>query len=272
MVVDKITPKDIDRWLNHLKRKEYRPNRFSFKNELLLLKAVLNWHIKNNDKAKLALPIKARHSKLAKYKERPYPTEKNYLTSRELSRFLKALKILHPEVYDMAVVQNFQILRISEVVAMKWKHYNSKDKAYNFCESVDFVSSEGYTPKVKSGMKNLKAGMFLVKPLRKKVYQTLDRLKRKRDKRTLIFHNDGKIWTYKQIQYRYEKVFKMVGLHFRATHVLRRSGACDFLQATKGDVMALKDLGGWRSLSQVLLYGKLNGNYLKNAVKRADRY
>ena len=112
-------------------------------------------------------------------------------------------------------------------------------------------------------------GEFYDSPLRSRVTEALKELK-KNATSEYIFHNDGKIWTYRQVQYAYNRAFKSANLKFSSTHVCRHTGATAFLNETDGDYLALQQMGNWSDLKQALHYGKASKDRARNAVKRID--
>ena len=219
------------------------------------------------------MPFKERHKEMRVYKKRDKIKPRNYLLTKELKRFLKELKKVAPHFYEMALIQVLQVKRISEVAGMEWKFFDRGSRTYNFCQMVEFITEKGKDKAtLRLGKKNMDAGEYDIQPLGKGAYQYLERLRRKRDKKlSLIFHNEGKLWHYKEIQNKYNLAFRRAKLPFSGTHILRHTGATLFLTQTKGDFMALKQVGGWSDINQVLHYGKVTQIHLKRAMKEMDK-
>lgn len=274
MRVDGIKPKHIDEWILHLKKKTYKNERYSFINEYRLLRAILNWYIKNDDYANLILPFKGRHREMLIYKKKDKMKLRNHLSVRETNRFLKELKKVAPHFFEIALIQILQVKRISEVAGMEWEFFDRGQKTYNFCKMVEFIQVKGKDQALlRFGKKNMEAGEYDLQPLRKQVYEALEKLRKKRDKKCpYIFHNEGKLWHYKEIQNKYNLAFRRAKLPFSGTHVLRHTGATMFLTQTNGNFMALKSFGGWEDMNQVLHYGKVTQIHLKKAIKMADKF
>lgn len=83
----------------------------------------------------------------------------------------------------------------------------------------------------------------------------------------LFFHDEGRLLTYRQIQYMYDKAFKIAGLNFSGTHVLRHSGSTSFYNAT-GDLLALQHMGTWSNSRMPQHYAKVTGSTVKDAIAR----
>jgi integrase len=107
-------------------------------------------------------------------------------------------------------------------------------------------------------------------PLRAVTLEELEKL-RENASCDLIFHNRGVPWTYRQIQYAYNKAFKMAKLPYTSTHVCRHTGATKFLDETNGDYLALQQMGNWSDLKQALHYGKTLKDRARKAVQKADK-
>lgn len=266
--VEKITPADIDGWLNHLKKD---PSKFSsvrkdFKRELEIFGTVLRWYIDSNDNAKLILPFKKRHKKMAFLRE-GITRDKKFMLPEESERWLQALKIVAPEMYAAGFIQLNQVLRISELAAMKWTNLNVAHRTYRMCEHVIWPRVHGASPQILLGTKTMKAGQHFDIPLRDEVIELLQTLSRHPES-DLIFHDSGRVLTYRQFQHAYDKAFKHTGLPYRGTHVLRHTGATQFLDET-GDVLALKQMGNWAELKVALGYGQIMASRARKALDQA---
>lgn len=271
--MDLIKPKDIDQWINYMREDaKYRNPKYTLINNYRILRAILNWHIESNDKSKLTMPLKKRHRQMLILKKKDKIKMRNYLLPHELRKFLTSLKKVAPYFYPMALIQVLQVKRISEIAGMEWEFFDKRAKTYNFCKMVEFLQLKGQIPKLRLGRKNMAEGECDYQPLRSEVFKELERLKRGRDKSvSFIFHTEGRLWHYKEIVNKYNLAFKRAKLDFKGTHVLRHTGATLFLTQTKGDFMALKQLGGWSDINQVLHYGKVTQIHLKKAIKVADK-
>jgi integrase len=87
----------------------------------------------------------------------------------------------------------------------------------------------------------------------------------------LIFHDNGEILTYRQIQYVYELAFKRARLPFRGTHVLRHTGATLFQSLSEGDRLALQFLGGWKTSRQPEHYAKIISSVGRKAIDKIEQ-
>ena len=268
-----IKPKVIDKWIKWLnskeKQKTYQSSRVSFEREYVCLKAILGWFVQQNDDVIYMLPFKERH--IEALTKPLFGNQKTiaYMTDSQYQLWLKTLKKHFPEVYPLAKFQKEQVKRLSEVCGMKWQHLDLKAKTYKLCQSVEWIRGKGIKPKLKDGTKTIKPGDFEVLQLRESVVESLLEIEPEKTCE-LIFHNKGKLWNYREIQYRYDKAFEMAELPFSGTHILRHTGATDFLNETE-DELALTAMGGWKSTKQARHYGKLMGLTVRKVIENADR-
>lgn len=270
--VESLTPAIIDDWISKLKSPEflklYRPNRKSILKEFECLKTMVNWYIECHDETKLVKPFKKRHVKMCAIKEVPR-NQSRFMTQEEYVRWLSILKHNAPMYYALALVQTRQLLRISEVCAMKWSNLDLHNRTYRLCEHVIWPRVGGKPPEIILGTKNMRGGEVHHLPLRQDVTEILREMK---DNATceLIFHDNGSILTYRQVQHRYNMAFKTGNLPFSSTHVCRHTGATDFLNET-GDYLALQQMGNWADLKVALHYGKVLGSRAKEAIAKAEK-
>ncbi len=203
--VEELTPAKIDKWIFHLKsdefQKRYRSTRTSLEKEYDGLKAVIRWYIDTHDETRLIPPFKKRHLKMLKIKEKTRIKDR-FMTGEESELWLDTMKRVSPDFYIAALVQIRQLLRVSEVFAMKWSNLDLKNRTYKMSEHVLWPRVKGSPPKIVGGTKNMKTGEYYDMPLRSEVIDLLSCMEKK-ENCALIFHNSGKIWNYRQIQYGY---------------------------------------------------------------------
>lgn len=159
-------------------------------------------------------------------------------------------------------------MRISEVAAMKWSNLEVKDRVYNLCEHAVWPRIQGRAAYVALGTKNIEPGEVYQLNLFQEVIDVLTTLRR-HPGCDLIFHDEGQLLTYRQIQYRYDKAFEAAVLPFRSTHVLRRTGATSFYNATS-DLLALQHMGTWSNQRMPQHYAKVLGTKAKEAIQMIE--
>ncbi len=270
--VETIHPKVIDEWIQLLKGPNWSL-RFSKKRETLekeygLLKAVIAWYIDRNDDTKLHSPFKKRHIQMLRLRPAK-PKARKAMYEEELEIWLKELKKESFLFYAMAVVQVSQVLRVSEVAAMKWSNLNLSHRNYAVSEHVIWPRLNGEPPELLPGTKTNKSGEVFNSFLQIEAVQVLTELKAISSKSDLIFSKDDSLLNYRVIQYAYDKAFKRLKLPFRGTHVCRHSGATSYLEKT-GDSLALQQMGAWSNQQMALYYGQIGSNRAKEATLKAE--
>lgn len=269
--VEKLTPKIIDEWILLLKHPDmllgYKSTRTSFEKELKVLGAMIRWYIENNDDAKLTFPIKKRHKANSMIREKKV-IEIKYLTFDEYLCFLEKLKQYSSMFWALAVTQQSQVLRISEAAAMKWSNLDLNNRTYKVTDHVLWARVRGNKTYISPGTKTNRSGETFNSPLRQVTMTALKELEELKHGE-LIFHDQGNILSYRQIQHAYDTAFKKAGLSHRSTHVLRHTGATLFLEET-GDPLALQQIGNWKDQKMALHYGKILSSRARNAIDKAE--
>ncbi len=270
--VEKINPEVIEEWLLYLqspeKRKTYKSNKTSLEKELDLFKAMIKWYIGRNYKTELRYPIKESHKELLFIKPKKVKIS-TYMTLEEFDKWLSILKNHSMLFWALALAQQKQILRISEVSAMKWSNLDIARRTYRVTEHLIWPRVNGRIPEFVPGTKTNKSGEAFNSYLRLEVMHALRELESTRSS-DLIFTIDGTPLTYRQIQYAYDKAFIEAKLPYRSTHVLRHTGATLFLEET-GDPLALQQMGNWQDQRMALHYGKILNSRAREAVERIEQ-
>lgn len=269
MPIEIISPRDIDDLISSWKSRPegYRKSRTSFVKEFETLTVIFRWYVKNYDEASLVSPFKERHQKQILFKK-SNKSKRRHMTEEEYVRFLTALKEEGHLFYVLGLAQLKQMMRISETCAMKWSHLDSKENTYTLHEHVVWPRIGGKPAYLAAGTKNIKSGEVYTLNLFQEVIDEISRLPR-HPGCDLIFHDNGQLLTYRQVQYRYDKAFQAAGLPFKATHVLRHSGSTAFYNAT-GDLLALQQMGTWSDSRMPQHYAKIMSSRSKEAIKKIE--
>lgn len=271
--VEELHPKHIDEWIHLIKSPvwsdKFSSRRETFEKEYGLLKAIITWYIDRTDDSKLRSPFKKRHIQMLRLRPPKQKTRKA-MYDTELNDWLNELKKESFLFYALAVVQVNQVLRVSEVCAMKWSNLNLDHRDYSVAEHVIWPRVNGAPPEILPGTKTNKSGEIFKSFLQLESVKALAALKELSHNGDLIFTKDGSILTYRQVQHAYDQAFKRIGLPFRGTHVCRHSGATSFLEKT-GDVLALQQMGGWKNQQMALHYGQISSSRAKDATLKAER-
>ncbi|MFZ3229845.1 MAG: tyrosine-type recombinase/integrase [Pseudobdellovibrio sp.] len=271
--VEALHPKHIDEWIHLLKSpawsSKFSSRRETFEKEYGLLKAVITWYIDRTDETKLRSPFKKRHIQMLRMRPAKQKTRKA-MYDEELALWLKEVKKESYLFYVMAVVQVHQVLRVSEVCAMKWSNLNLVHREYTVAEHVIWPRVNGASAEILPGTKTNKSGEVFKSFLQRESVEALTALAEIEKNGDLIFNKNGSVLTYRQVQHAYDQAFKRLELPFRGTHVCRHSGATSFLDKT-GDVLALQQMGAWRTQQMAMHYGQISSSRAKEATLKAER-
>lgn len=266
--IETIKATDIDqliiRWKsNNIKSQQ----RTSFIKEYDVIKLVFLWYQRNFDNAKLTLPFKDRHKKQIVLKQKTKAIRR-FMTEDETKAFLAALYEEGELYFAIGAVQIMQLMRISEVLAMRWSHLDIKNRQYHLCEHVVWERVGGVKPRIEPGTKTIKAGDVYTINLFRYSLELIQSIKVHSDS-NLIFHDSGEILTYRQVQYRYNNAFRKAELPFRATHILRHTGATRFYNLS-GDILALQHMGTWSDSRMAQHYAKISSQRSKVAILQLE--
>lgn len=269
--VEHISSKVIDDWFSWLKEPQrlasYKKSRCCFSKELSILKAYLKWHIGRNDETQLMLPFKERHKEMMLLKPKRV-AKPSYMTPEETEHWFRSLRAVSPNFYEAGVIQVEQVLRVSEVFGMTWDNYDERNGIYRFTHHVIYSRQKNVKPFLQDVPAKNDSGDYFISHLRDRSVEALNVLRR-HARCNLIFHCRGNLYTYRQIQYGYNKAFKEAHLPYRSTHVCRHTGATAFLDET-GDPLALQQHGNWATQKQAMHYGQIMKDRARFAIEKAD--
>jgi integrase len=254
----------IDAWLDEMKDPNHKwihsKKRKRFKNELKLLSTILGYYEEYYDDQGFRFPIKRRHYEDADL-NRQVRVSKD-LSLEEFILFRETLrKTPHGNVLSvLATVQYFQAQRISETAGLYWEDINLDEakpsKSRLTVRRIIVWPRVRTTPSyIKMGFKNAEANDGIKEqPVFPEAYGSLMELQPK-NKKGLVFQIDGRHIEYRLIQFWYDKSFKMVGLPYRGTHIMRHGG-CRNLYNEVPDLAVAQQLLGNTSLKTTTIYAK----------------
>jgi integrase len=279
MDLQEIKSSHIDYWIQDLFKKHglAKSKRQSFRFELTLLRSFFNFCREYYDGFQNGAPVKKRHFQNSFLNGKKIKISSKNLSYSEFVIFRKCLlKMKGGRILaSLAVVQYFHALRISEASALSWEdiHLNVTEPINSFCRIQQHVRWVSKTETViENGFKNSKAvGGFKDHPLFPQTYQVFLQMQKRRARRGqalegLVFcdKNGGPLF-YRKIQYAYDKAFKLAGLSYNATHILRHGG-CRRLYEKNSDLEIAKQLLGNTGLKSTLVYAKKSNAALSKAV------
>lgn len=283
--IDEIDKTAIDRWLNELflNNKKSKKIRGSFHYELLLLKSIFNFYCEKFDNPAVISPIKKYHFEKSILSHHALQTGSKNLTEHDFNQFLKSFKrtSLDRTIHNLAIIQYYQALRVSEAAALHWEDISLDDKnpSQSFMRvqrSIKWFRSQA---KVEFGFKNSVslAGGIKELPVFPKVFAVLSRLQKNHFKHYktqptgLVFlSRSQQPLTYRKIQYSFNKAFAKSKLPYRSTHILRHGG-CRRLYEKNSDLEIAKQLLGNKSLKTTLVYAQKSNEALIRAAQAEYR-
>lgn len=250
--LSELTAARIDEWIAWMKsdpdRYKKAKHRTSFKHELEVLRAVLNHHEDQSDD-EWRSPLKRRHMAATKLRNRRAAAPKD-LGEADFCAFRQRLEMDYGlPVAVMATLQYYDALRVSEAVAIHWEDVrfdwaDPRRSRLVFCRHAIFARSKEVEDFIEPGLKNDEVGKE--HPMLPEVFAMLRRLW-KAGSRGVVFQPDKadrECWSYRWVQYRYDKTFERLGLPYRSTHVMRHGGTRTTFDETGGDEgIAAQQLG-----------------------------
>ena len=272
-----LTPQKIDHWIDGLKveipKSVNSKNRKSFDHELACLCTILRYFENYYDDVKFRFPIKDRHRQAIKLSVKSKVVSKD-LTHSEFELFLEQFVFIRngSMFSQLARVQFYQALRVSEVAAIHWedlvfdenKPSNSRLK---ITRSAFWPRRAGMKSGVKAGFKNSEAmnGMK-EQPMFPQTFDTLISIKPKTAK-GLVFTLDGTVLEYRHIQHAYNRAFKLAGLNYSATHIMRHGGTRRLFNEN-GDLSVAQQILGNTDINSTMVYAKRSARALTEVSDR----
>jgi integrase len=212
-----MTASLLDRFMSEHKEEaiKLKSKRFSFKDDLKCLKALLNWYRENYD-ALFVCPILKRHHHAGLIRKSPVKNKK--MKASELIEFFKELP---PFWRDFAETQFYMGARVSEVAGLQVESVDLKEE--EIC--IKHVAVWNYETKKFDYLKEYpKNGEVSFASMNDRLKEIMVR-RLALAKSGFVFHNEGSAFSYRQIQYEYNKALKKAGFEkiYSSTHIMRHS-------------------------------------------------
>ncbi len=279
MILYSITPVAVDEWIKDMVANRNRygkaAQRRSFDHELTLLKTILGYYGENRDDLRFVMPVKKRHAELVKVRNRIKPVVKD-IREDELHRFLVELGrgVEGPTMVGLATLQFYQALRISEAAALDWEDVrldreSPRESRIFFRRHLMWIRGSREKSFVEWGFKNSDAlGGIKEHPMLPPVFDALARLYRPGAVGLIFRPADGaEFFTYRQVQYRYNKALERAKLPYRSTHIMRHGGSSKTYNDTRGDIEIAKQQLGNSDLKNVLRYARRSASAFTDHVQ-----
>lgn len=277
--IESFTPNVIDQWIDYLKEPKngfvLSSSRKRFDHELSLLCTILTYYCEYHDDTKLRYPIKRRHREAIQLKKdyivRPKDfTEEEFLRFREKLLPLKRGNIL----FNLATVQYYQALRISEAAAIHWEDIrldfnNPVSSRIKISKSIFWGRTKANNqPKVMNGFKNSRSNQGTKEqPLMPATFEILKSMHQINLHGMAFTDVGGEILCYKNIKAAYNRAFKLAGLPYTATHVLRH-GMTRKVYNDTGDLAIAGQLLGNSTQDSIQVYAKRSTNALNEYTQK----
>jgi integrase len=212
-----ITASLLDRFMTDHKEEAIRlkSKRLNFKDDLKCLRAILNWYRENYD-ALFVGPILKRHHHVGIIRKASAKNKK--MQASELIEFFKQLP---PFWRDFAETQFYMGARVSEVAGLQVESVNLKNE--EIC--IKFVAVWNYKTKKFDYLKECpKNGEVSFASMNDRLKDIMER-RLPLAKNGFIFHENGNPFSYRNIQYEYNKALKKAGFEklYSSTHIMRHS-------------------------------------------------
>lgn len=273
-----ISSQRVDEWLDELKSPKSlamkRVTRQSFDHELTLLTTVLRYYFEYHE-PEFQFPIKRRHREAIQLKGRAIPSMNKNLPEEKFLKFREQLRGLkNGQMWAaLATAQYYQALRISEAAGLYWE-----DAQFDFdalqnsrliiVRSVYWPHKKGQPSFVRIGFKNAEAnGGVKELPMFPETFRAL-MSRYEEGARGLVFHINGEHLDYKLFQYTYNRAFRLAGLPYTSTHIMRHGGCRRLLNREHGDLGVAQQLLGNSSLKTTLVYAKRDAGALTAVVQK----
>lgn len=270
--MNQITPALIDSWIFWMKEGIATSRRMNFRHEYSLLLGVFKFYQDKDDN--FNPPTKPRHRKSISVKknDKAKQRDKKYISFEDFLKFREELKIgVNGNFYfNLATVQYFSALRISEATALSWDDIfldmkSPQESKIRVRDSIYFKRGKKLLPTLQTGFKNSDANNgYKDIPLFRQSYECLLSMKNKQKGTGLIFlTNEGKIPTYREIQYAYDSAFERIGLKYTGTHILRHGGATFVYNISGGDLSLVEQITGNTDHKSIKVYAHRESTALK---------
>lgn len=273
--VESIEPSTIDSCITHIKNPEYLATRHntrcSYRHEFSVLRGILNFYSSRFNR-NYRLPFIKDHRSMLKVREKMKVVKD--LTVEEFKSFLGSLREVCNEfncevIFYLAMMQYALYCRVQEAAALHCEDFDSERNRVTIKRKVQWLRAKGYENRIVDGSK-VNGGKILpaIPELASKVLK--EWLLKSGTREGLLFHQNGKLLSYRQIEYRYSQALKRSGLPFTATHILRHAALSEHYGSCK-DVYATKAVAGHSDLRSTMKYVKVRSETVAEAQQLMDK-
>lgn len=244
-----------------------KSRRFNFNKEIDDLSAIFNWYSETVD-LHFRNPIaKRRHKKMGVIKEK---VEKPKPTLEETKLFFNAMWEINKEDGLFAMLAEVQFLmagRVQEAAAISPRQLDFDKGILTVDQAIAWARHEGGKHYIKSTKTGATRHCQITGRMQRNFIFLLNRMPKGCE---FLFHINGKMLTYRQIQRAYNNGLKKAGLddRFGSTHILRHAMAT----ATRSefDLEYTQAIGGWKDSKTAAIYGAVDVSKQGEAARRIE--
>lgn len=271
--VEEIEPTDIDRWIAHLKQPEYlsgyHSTRLDYEHEFRILRLILNYYITRKNR-NYRLPFVKDHKEMLKVREKKKISQD--LTVEQFSIFISTLKqdvmnTLYEMVFYLAMMQYLIYGRVQDAAGLHFESFDFKNRKINVNNKVQWVRRKGMNDIIAEGSKANSGKQIEMSELAAAFFREWTMKAGIRS--GPLFLMNGKIISYRVIQYRYNKALKKAGLPFTATHILRHASLTEYYDGCK-DLLATARVAGHSDTRTTAKYAKVRSVTLTENQRQMD--
>ena len=273
--MEELNARCVHSWINWLKRQTTAKNkgRKSFKHELQLLSAILNWY-RNFVDEDFNVPVTKQHRMLCHYKPVPPQRPDYYARPEELRAWIKWLKSnrRNPVYWRLASFMVLTGARVGEACGMLWE---ALDLERGLARVVRKVRWDHRTkrPCLEEDTKTSGSVRLLVLP--DELTAILKEMKEEsggntNNNRLLFADKRGEPLKYNAVQSAFNAGFMALKLPWRSTHILRHSYATMALIATR-DMSSVQASLGHTSSRMTERYAKVVALLSKDTAEKTAK-
>lgn len=275
LAVDEIAPIQIDKWITRLKHPEYlktqHSTRCSYDHEFTVLRGILNYYSSRFNR-NYRLPFIKDHNEMLRVRTKP--KIKKDLTVDQFKAFVQALRGIclntkWEAIYYLALMQYGIYGRIQDAAALSYEDFDFVNNKVSVNKKVQWLRAKGFKDRIVDGSKT-NDGKIL-SPIPELAIQVFrEWLIRSGVRSGGLFHIDGEIMTYRQIENRYTQALRMAGLPFSATHILRHASLTEAYASCK-DLLQVQQLAGQTDYKSTTRYAKVRDEQIAETQKKMDQ-
>ena len=237
--------------------------RYTFDDDLKVLKAILNWYRQNYDPLFMN-PVLPRHKTAGIIK--PKKSKNKKMKPKEVIAFFSQLDIFWR---DFAETQFYMAARVSEVAGLQVSSIDLLEHTITVCSVAVWDRVTKQFSYLKEFPKNGEERfVFMNKRLAEIMHRRIPHAKN-----GYVFHHNGEPLRYKHIQYQYNSALKRAGLfpEYSSTHIMRHSMGTITRRVT-GSLDATQAGTGHKDIRMAQHYASLPSEANKLAVTEVQRF